>query len=59
MNRALKKAITYKLGTLLLTLGIVYVVTGALDISIKIGAVSFTLKLIYYYFHEKLWEKKQ
>jgi len=59
MNRALKKAITYKLGTFLLTLGIVYTVTGELDISIKVGAVSFIIKLVYYYIHEKLWEKKQ
>jgi len=59
MSRTLRKVLTYKLGTLLLTLGIVYAVTGELDISIKIGAVSFIIKLVYYYIHEKLWEKKQ
>lgn len=55
--RAVIKAVTYRgLGTLV-TISVVYAFTGQLALSVGVGAVEVLSKMLFYYIHERLWER--
>ena len=57
MNRALIKAITYRLmNSLIITPMVVFMFTGRLNISFGVGVVELFVKTLGFYVHEKLWE---
>jgi adenylylsulfate kinase len=54
-KRSVVKAFCWRLLATLSTMGIVFVFTRKLALALEIGAVEVTVKLILYYFHERLW----
>jgi len=60
MNKALSKAVTYRLmNSLIITPLIVFVFTKKLIISVGVGITELVVKTCGYYLHEKLWEKEE
>ncbi len=56
-KRVIGKAITYRgLGTLV-TISVIYIFTGKLALSFGVGLVEVVAKMLFYYLHERLWEK--
>jgi uncharacterized membrane protein len=56
-TRSIIKAITWRIGGTLLTIGLSYLLTHQLDVSFTIGALDLVVKIGGYYLHERLWNK--
>jgi adenylylsulfate kinase len=54
-TRSILKGITWRIVASLTTMLIVFVVTGDLALVASVGAVDVTLKVLFYYFHERMW----
>ena len=59
LDRHMKKALTWNLSALLITLIISILVTRRLDQTFKIGIGERCIKLVAYYLHEKVWYKRR
>jgi len=57
-KRHLVKAISYRLISSLSTLGLAYILTREINISLLFMSIDFVIKIILYYLHERLWYKK-
>lgn len=55
--RSVAKAFTWRVLATLTTAGLVYAFTGRLDITLGVGLLDVLLKIFFYYFHERLWDK--
>jgi uncharacterized membrane protein len=55
--RAVAKALTWRVLATATTIGVAFAFTGSVEISLGIGTIEVILKLVFYYFHEKAWEK--
>ena len=51
------KAISWRIIATVTTMGIVYVYTGELALSLGVGVIEVFLKLFFYYSHERIWDK--
>lgn len=56
-KRAIVKTISWRILATLTTAAIVYVLVGRLDIAAAAGGIEMVLKMIFYYFHERAWNK--
>ncbi len=56
-SRSICKALTWRVGGLVMTTAVAWVATGRLDLAVSIGALDTAVKLAAYYFHERLWLK--
>lgn len=56
-TRSLIKTITFRVLATITTIIVVYFFTGRLDISLGAGIVDSIIKMIIYYFHERIWDK--
>lgn len=56
-KRSLVKAISWRIAASLTTAGIVYCFTGKIVLSFGIGVVEAFVKMIFYYFHERMWQR--
>lgn len=54
-QRSLAKAVTWRVGGTLATIGISYLITGHAGWSVAIGGTDFLVKLALYYVHERAW----
>jgi adenylylsulfate kinase len=55
--RSIVKALTWRTGGLLVTIGVTWAITGRSDLAALVGAGDTLVKLFAYYFHERLWLK--
>jgi adenylylsulfate kinase len=55
--RSAVKTISWRFWATVTTMILVYLFTGALTIAAAIGALEIILKIILYFFHERLWDK--
>jgi uncharacterized membrane protein len=55
--RAVAKALTWRGLATATTIGVAFVFTGSVEISLGIGTIEALLKLLFYYFHEKAWDR--
>jgi uncharacterized membrane protein len=55
--RSISKALTYRLWQSLNTFLISLVVTGRIEIAITIVSIEVIIKIIVYFFHERIWNK--
>ena len=53
--RTILKAITWRIIATGTTAGLVYLFTGELELAIGVGVLEVTLKLAFYYLHERGW----
>ncbi len=56
-RRHILKTFTWRIIATLTTTLIAWVVTGDPIIGLKVGSIEFVLKMVLYYFHEKIWYK--
>jgi len=56
-RRSLAKTLTWRFIATVTTIFVAFILTGSLVISLEIGSIEVILKTIFYYLHEKGWEK--
>ncbi|HLD43779.1 MAG TPA: DUF2061 domain-containing protein [Candidatus Nanoarchaeia archaeon] len=56
-KRTLAKTISWRVLATLITITIVFTFTGNVRISLGVGAFEVIAKLIFYYLHERLWNR--
>ncbi len=56
-TRSIIKAVTYRLCAAVTTTLIVYVFTRKWMLSLGVGAAELIAKIIFFYVHERIWEK--
>lgn len=54
-TRSIIKTISWRIIATLITIGIVYIFTGNLPISLGVGSVEVITKMFFYYAHERTW----
>lgn len=54
-SRSLLKGVTWRLVASTTTMLIVFIATGDLLLVAGVGAVDVTLKVLFYYVHERVW----
>ena len=56
-KRSIVKATTWRVLATVSTMAIVYVFTREMALSLGVGVVEVVLKLLLYYFHERVWHQ--
>ena len=56
-SRSIVKALTWRMGGLVVTIAVVWMVTGRVKLAASIGLADTLVKLLAYYFHERFWLK--
>ena len=56
-SRTVLKSITWRFLATLTTFSLVWIFTGKLDTAIEVGSLEVVLKMMIYYFHERVWAK--
>lgn len=54
--RSIVKAFSWRFVSTCTTFAIVYIVTGELSLATSIAGVEVVIKMILYYFHERVWQ---
>jgi len=54
-RRSLAKALSWRVFATIITGTIVFVLTGKSAFALEVGAVDTGIKLLVYFFHERLW----
>jgi uncharacterized membrane protein len=57
VSRSITKALTYRLWQSLNTFLISLVVTGKIELAVAIVSIEVMIKIIVYFFHERIWNK--
>lgn len=55
--RSVVKGITWRAIASLTTMGLVYIFTGNLLLTVELGILEITAKILFYYLHERAWGK--
>jgi uncharacterized membrane protein len=55
--RSLLKTLTWRVIATLTTASLVYLFTGELKLAAEVGVLEVALKLLFYYVHERGWER--
>ncbi|CEG57772.1 DUF2061 domain-containing protein [Legionella fallonii] len=53
--RSLMKAFSWRLSGSLVTMFIVYIITGKINFALYIGFFEFIFKIVFFYLHERIW----
>ncbi|MFW9843108.1 MAG: DUF2061 domain-containing protein [Candidatus Thorarchaeota archaeon] len=56
-RRALAKTLSWRFVATATTILIAFILTGSLLISLEIGSLEVILKTIFYYLHERCWDR--
>ena len=56
-RRSILKAISWRITGTLSTVFVSFLITGTLDVAIKIGAVELFAKFLLQYWHERAWTR--
>lgn len=56
-QRSLVKAITWESISTFITIGVAYLFTSCITSSISLSITCLVVKVIFYYYHERLWIK--
>jgi len=57
IRRSVAKAISWRFLATMTTMTIVFVVTGKLDLTLIVGVLDVVLKMILYFYHERIWNR--
>lgn len=55
--RSVVKAFTWRVIATLTTTTIVFFATGSITLSLGVGFFDIVIKLVLYYFHERVWDR--
>lgn len=56
-TRSLTKAVSWRFIATSITISIAYLFTGEITVALEIGGLDMVLKLLAYFFHERVWGK--
>ena len=56
-KRSALKAISWRILASITTIGLVWIFSGSAKLALSIGILETSLKLLFYYFHERAWSK--
>jgi uncharacterized membrane protein len=56
-RRAAAKTLTWRIIATTTTIAVALIFTGSVEISLGIGIVEAILKMIFYYLHERTWDR--
>ena len=56
-RRAFAKTLTWRFIATITTIIVAFIFTGSLVISLEIGSLEVILKTVFYYLHEKTWDR--
>ena len=56
-KRSVVKTITWRIIASATTILLVYVITKKIVLSLGVGLIEFIVKLLLYFFHERIWNK--
>ncbi len=56
-RRSFTKAVTYRTSATGLTVLLAYIITGDIMVSLLVAPADFILKLLLFYFHERVWNR--
>ena len=56
-ERSLAKAVSYRLSSSILTGLVVFLLTGELILSLGVWVIDVLIKTIWYYLHERIWNR--
>ncbi len=54
-TRSIVKGVTWRFVASVTTMIVVFVVTGDLSLVLSVGLVDISLKVLFYYLHERFW----
>ena len=54
--RSIIKTISWRTIAIIITSAVSFIITGNLIIALSIGSIDTLIKLLAYYFHERVWE---
>ena len=54
-SRSIAKGVTWRVVASGTTMLIVFIMTGNLELVASVGAVDVTIKILFYYLHERAW----
>lgn len=54
----LKKTVSWRIISLVIVCGVTWVVSGSIELTLKIGIFDTLLKMLSYYGHERYWHRK-
>jgi len=57
IKRHIAKAVTWRIIATLTTILLAWLFTNDIDVALKFGAAEVIIKLLAYYFHERVWYK--
>ncbi len=58
-KKSLLKTLSWRVIATLITMSVVYVLTGEALLSFGIGTMDMLLKIVFYYLHERAWTRVQ
>lgn len=58
-KRHFVKTITWRITATITTIILAWIISGDYKIGLKIGFWEFSIKMLLYYFHERLWYKSK
>lgn len=53
--RSWMKALSWRLNGSLITMFVVYMITGEIHFALYIGSLEFVCKIVFFYLHERIW----
>jgi len=56
-GRSIIKALTWRAIATITTMSLVFIFTGEIILTLGVGALDVSLKLLFYYFHERVWNR--
>jgi len=54
-KRHFAKTITWRIAATLTTISLAWFISGDYEIGLKVGLFEFFIKMVLYYFHERIW----
>ena len=58
-KKSLLKTLSWRVIATLITMSVVYILTGEALLSFGIGTMDMLLKIVFYYLHERAWTRVQ
>ncbi len=55
--RSFLKSLSWRITATLITILLIWVITQELILSLQVGIVEMLIKLMIYYFHERIWNR--
>ena len=56
-TKSIIKSITWRILATLTTITLVFIFTKKIALALEVGLLEISIKLIFYYFHERVWNK--